>query len=114
MIRLDGYYMSEGFQWADWHAGHKFEGVNYELIKFLNKNEVITPSSSSIEIEESIFEDRMNYADRYRLIDDKSLEIIFNPESKWSVTKLFTILSSEILLDENLKEYKFVPVNTSF
>ena len=50
----------------------------------------------------------MEYIDKYSLIDDKMIEITINQDSEWEVTKYFTILSPEILLDKNLKEYKFV------
>ena len=113
MIRKDGYYISEAFPWIDWHAGHKFEGLNYKVIKFLNDNSVITHSSNSKEISNDFFNDRMDYIDKYVLLDDSTLEITFNPQSKWNVIKQFTILSPEVLLDENLKEYRFIPINTS-
>ena len=113
MIRRDGYYISEGFPWVDWHAGHKFEGTKYYLLKFIDNNCIIRASSESIEISITIFKDRMDYIDKYHLIDNNTLEIILNPESKWSVTKQFTILSPELLLDENLKEYRFVPISKS-
>ena len=47
--------------------------------------------------------------DRYNVLDN-IIEIIINPDSKFSKRLEFTILSSEILLDENLIEYRFVPV----
>lgn len=111
MIRKDGYYLSEEFPWVDWHAGHKFEGVNYYLLKFLNDSDVITPSSKSKEIPKNIFNERMHYIDKYIILDNKTIEITLNPQSKWSVIRQFIILSQEILLDENLKEYRFVPTD---
>lgn len=109
MIRLDGYYMSERFHWVDWHAGHKFEGDKYYLMKFLSKNNVLRASSKKKEIDDNIFENRMDHIDYYIIIDDNTLEITINPNSEWKVIRKFTILSPEILLDENLKEYRFVP-----
>jgi len=109
MIRKDGYYISEVFSWVDWHAGHKFEEKKFYLLKFLTTENVIRASNKSNKITATIFQDRMNYVDNYLLLDDKTLEITLNPQSKWSVKRQFTIVSPEILLDEDLKEYRFVP-----
>lgn len=110
MIRKQGYYISEEFTFVDWHAGHKFEETKYYLLKFFDNNCSIRASSKSTEIPETLFKERMDYIDKY-ILDGKTLEITLNPQSEWSVTKRFTILSPEILLDENLKEYRFVPTN---
>ena len=108
MIRKEGYYISEGLPWEDWHAGHKFEGVNYEVLKFLSGTEIIVSTSKSHIVGADFFIKRMEYIDKYSLIDDKMIEITINQDSEWEVTKYFTILSPEILLDKNLKEYQFV------
>jgi hypothetical protein len=111
MIQINGYYISEEFTLVDWHAGHKFEETKYYLLKFFDNNCSIRASYKSTDIPKSIFKERMNNIDKYIFIDDKTLEITINPQSEWRVTKRFTILSPEILLDENLKEYRFVPTN---
>src|SRR5690606_34758345 len=108
IVMKDGYYISDTVKWEDWHAGHKFEGTKYYLIKFLDDNKAIRASNDSNKIPESIFDYRMEYRDSYRLIDNKTLEITINPESEWSTKKKFTILSPKLLLDENLLEYHFV------
>ncbi|NLB64791.1 MAG: hypothetical protein GX801_11940 [Fibrobacter sp.] len=110
MIRTDGYYVSEAFPWVDWHAGHKFEGINYEYLFFLNDKEFIRYSSekSSINTDNLVFlaERKKNL---YYLVDNKTIELVINPQSSYSKRRYFTILSPFILLDEDLKEYKFIP-----
>jgi len=107
MIRKNGYYISEGYPWVDWHAGHKFEGINYRVIIFADNNKMLmhTFDKSDFNINEIRFKE---YNDFYKIYDNV-VEIIIDPDSKWKVKKEFTILSPELLLDENMKEYKFVP-----
>lgn len=107
MIRKDGYYISEGFPWTDWQAGHKFEGTNYRMLFFSNDNKVLMYTSDSLDynIDEIRF---MEYNDIYELYDN-IVEVIIDPESKWKVKNEYTILSPELLLDGNMKEYKFIP-----
>jgi hypothetical protein len=109
-MRKDGYYISEGSPWVDWHAGHKFEGIHYRVLMFFDNDKVLmhTDNSSEFDIKEVLLKSSIH--DSYKTYD-KILEIIIDPLSKWSVKKKFTILSLEVLLDEDLKEYRFVPIN---
>lgn len=109
MIRKDGYYISEAFNWVDWHAGHKFEGVNYKILVFRDNNYVIRVTyedKNSVNIKKSISDSSTK--DIYK-IKDNIVEIIIDPHSRFSKKREFTILSPEILLDENLIEYRFMP-----
>lgn len=110
MIRKDGYYISEGFPWVDWHAGHKFEGINYRILVFFNDNKLLfyTEDKLDFNIKEILANSSGN--DYYKIYDN-TLEIIIDPSSKWRVKMEFTIISPEILLDENLKEYRYIPRN---
>ena len=90
MIRKEGYYISEGLPWEDWHAGHKFEGVNYEVLKFLSGTEIIVSTSKSHIVGADFFIKRMEYIDKYSLIDDKMIGKIFfhnGDESEFKTTK---------------------------
>lgn len=110
MIRKDGYYISEAFNWVDWHAGHKFEGTNYKILIFLDNNNVIRDTyddKNFVDIKKSISDSSTK--DIYK-IKDHVVEIIIDPNSRFSKKREFTILSPEVLLDENLIEYQFMPI----
>lgn len=112
MIRKDGYYISEKFPWVDWHAGHKFEGNTYYILVFFDDNKVLRISQDSMEFNIIELLENSNPKDYYNVYKNK-LEIIIDPASEWWVKKDFTILSPEILIDENLKEYRYTPINKS-
>ena len=109
MIRKDGYYISESFPWVDWHAGHKFEGVTYKILRFFKEEKVLMLSEESPDFDPAELETLPK--DQYYEFE-KIVEVIVDPTSKWNVKRQFTILSPEVLLDEKMKEYRFVPINT--
>ncbi len=115
MIRTDGYYISEGLPWVDWHAGHKFEGVSYIFLCFRTDKKFIQESKNDSGYNFLSF---LNSVDDEKLLEDTSITFGEYIESNnivkfiWEVwgekrTKTYTILSPDILLDENLKEYRF-------
>lgn len=109
MIRKDGYYISEGFPWVDWYAGHKFEGITYYVLRFFKEKKLLMLSEESTNFDPE--ELRKLPKDQYHEFE-KAVEVVIDPASKWSVKRQFTILSPEVLLDEKMNEYRFVPTNT--
>lgn len=109
MIRKDGYYISEGFPWVDWHASHKFEGVTYKILRFFKEEKLLMLSEESTNFDPSKL--RKPPKDQYHEFE-KVVEVVIDPTSKWSVKRQFTVLSPEVLLDEKMNEYRFVPMNT--
>lgn len=106
-VLFNGFYLSPENHWIDWHAGNKFEGINYDIYLFLNHNDVVSMSVDSLDFSFDIFNSRMNYIDTYKVLDKNTIEITFNPNDEYPVRKNFTILSSNILLDKDLREYHF-------
>ncbi|TPN89253.1 hypothetical protein [Aquimarina algicola] len=109
MIKKDGYYISEAFKSEDWHAGHKFESQDHKILIFLNNKKIIrdiTENQNSFDINKCISES--NSKDTYKIVNN-IIEITIDPDSKFSKKREFTILSPELLLDENLVEYHFIP-----
>lgn len=106
-LLCNGFYLSPPFLWEDAHASHIFKGINYSIYLFINNYNVVSLSVENLEFDFDIFKERLKFIDEFKFIDNYSIEITFNPKSKFSTQKLFTLLSSEILLDENLNEYHF-------
>ncbi len=106
-IKTIGYYISEPFHWVDWHAGIKFEGDNFNIIKF-DLDRCFFDSVNNIDqIDIKSMSKRNNYG-LYEISNNTTIEIKYNPNTEFEVKRIFTILSSNILLDEEMKEYKYV------
>lgn len=105
ILKQNGYYLSEPFHWKDIHAGVEQEGENYYLIRFMDDKCFFLSVNNISEIVLSDFEK----SDKYGVynISGNVLQIRYNPNSKFEIIRTFTILSPEILVDENLREYKF-------
>ena len=108
-IKTNGYYLSQPIHWEDWHAGLKFEGNNYILIKF-DANKCFFDSVddlSKVNIKNIL--NKENYG--FYKVERSLLEIRYNPNTEFELIRYFQILSSEILLDEHLKEYRFIELD---
>lgn len=101
MILKNGFYISEGTLWVDWHAGHKFEGISYECLILRNDGNYIKTSKN----DENLLNDMSINFGKYNTVKN-ILELTYEV---WGEEReiLFTILSPEILLDKELKEYHF-------
>lgn len=108
-IKTNGYYISEPIHWVDWHASLKFEGDSFYIIKF----DTLKCFFDSIDDISNIHLDNISQKENYGLYEiyDNTIEIRYNPNTEFEVKRFFTILSSEILLDEELKEYRYVESN---
>ena len=111
-ININGYFVSEGMPWEDWQSGHKFEGVNYDFLFFRKDGKFFMHSAKQKEINIEVFKDKKNYGE-YKM-NDNTIEVLYNPNSQFPVEIIFTILSSETLLDKNLIEYHYVEVDKVF
>ncbi len=113
MIRTDGYYISEAFPWVDWHAGHKFEGTHYYVMKFLSNKKVTSLTFDSKCLSKNDLKEikaiTENNGDDYKIYNAQIIIAYETVKDFAPVEKVFTILSPDILLDKNLKEYKFIP-----
>jgi hypothetical protein len=105
-IRTDGYYLSGAFHWIDWQASIKLEGDIFYVLKFNTNKCFFDTVNDPIEIDLDGITKKENFG-LYRIYENK-IEILYNPNTKFELKRLLTIFSPEILLDENLKEYKFV------
>jgi hypothetical protein len=105
-IKKNGYYISEPFHWVDMHASIKFEGENFYILKFEEDKCYFDSINDKKNIDINMLKEKENYG-IYRTLGNV-LEIIYNPNSEFKVKKIFTILSPDVLLDENLKEYIFI------
>lgn len=105
-IKSDGYYLSEPFHWEDSHAGHKFEGDTFYIIKFEKDKCYLNSTKSAEQVSLPEIIANTNYG--LYTFKDSVIEIIYNPETEFPVKRFFKILSPEILLDEKMREYKFV------
>ena len=106
-LLYSGFYLSPPFPWEDAHASHLFKGINYDIYLFTKNFKVLSQSVNSLDFDFKIFNERKSNFDEFKFVDNFSIEVTFNPTSKFSAQKLFTILSPKILLDEKLNEYHF-------
>ncbi len=105
-IKQKGFYLSEPFHWVDWHAGVKFEGDSYYLLKFENDKCFIDSINKKSEINIGYLVSKDNFGS-YK-IGENIIEINYNPNTEFEVKKIFAIVSSDLLLDDNLKEYRYI------
>lgn len=105
-IRTDGYYISEGTPWVDWHAGHKFEGKSFKVFIFKKDNTCIRVTTKDENFDVSNLNGAASTDNAYK-IADKTIALMLNTDSDFPVKRTFTILSPEELLDENLMAYRF-------
>ena len=112
-VRTDGYYISEGTPWVDWHAGHKFEGMSFKIFIFKKDNTCIRVTTKDENFDVSDLNGAMSTDNAYE-IADKTIALTLNTDSNFPVKRTFTILSPEELLDENLTSYRFKPVSEGF
>jgi hypothetical protein len=105
-IRNDGYYLSEPFHWEDSHAGHKFEGDTFYIIKFENDKCYLNSVKSGEQVSIAEITSNTNYG--LYTVKGSVIEILYNPATEFPVKRTFKILSPDILLDEKMREYKFV------
>ncbi len=105
-IKTSGYYLSEPFHWIDWNASIKFEGNNFYILKFENNKCYFDSVNELKDISIENLANKENYG-IYK-IKDTVLEILYNANTEFEVTRKFTIITPELLLDENLKEYKHI------
>lgn len=108
-IKYTGYYISDSVHWIDWHAGVKFEGDNYYVLKF----DAYKCYINSVTDKNSVDLDNLVKNENFGLykVRDRMIEIRYNPNTEFELQRRFTILSSEILLDEELKEYRYVKLS---
>jgi hypothetical protein len=105
-IKKQGYYVSDSVHWADHHAGIKTEGAFYYILIFENDK----CFCGSLENIDKIDIQQIVSSAAYRLykIASNTLEIQVNPHTEFEFTQLFRIMSPDVLLDENLREYRYV------
>ncbi|NVO10123.1 MAG: hypothetical protein HXX16_09200 [Bacteroidales bacterium] len=105
-INTKGYYISEPVHWVDWQASLKLEGDSFYIIKF----DTLKCFFESVNDLNNINLNNISQKENYGLyeVNDNTIEIKYNPNTEFEVKRMFTILSSEILLDEELKEYRYV------
>lgn len=101
----NGYYLSDGHKHTDWHAGLKFESINYIAFWFKKNNIVNYASKNGI----TLF-DKHEFASEgeYELNDDK-LTIYINRGDKFEVKRIFIVIQKGQIMDENdeIYDYKF-------
>ena len=105
-IKKAGFYVSEPFHWIDWNASVKSEGDNYYLLKFHDEK-------CFFDLVDSLEKININHVSKnpkhclYKIVNDKII-IRYNPNTEFELERIFSILSPDLLLDENLKEYRYV------
>jgi len=106
LINTNGYFISEGIPWEDWQSGHKFEGINYKVYYFGKDRKFYSHTAKSRDINVEVFKEKKSYRD-YQ-INENTVELLKLRNNPTTKEIILTILSPEILLDEDLKEYQFV------
>ncbi|MDE3743071.1 hypothetical protein [Maribacter polysaccharolyticus] len=126
MIKINGFYLGKGRVYEDWHAGVNIKSQNYIVLKFFKDGTVIKKSSWIYldEIQKNLnkfLEDVTNEINKNNDVkkllelgywignfieEDKIIEIEFQfNESKYIDN--YTILSSDIILSNDLDEFQF-------
>ncbi len=105
-IKTEGYYLSEPFHWVDWHASIKFEGDNFYILKFNLQRCFFDSVNDITKININGIEEKVNYG-QYKIYEN-TVEIRYNPNTEFELKRIFTIVSPDVLLDENMKEYRYV------
>ncbi|MEJ8800486.1 hypothetical protein [Pontibacter sp. H249] len=101
----DGYYLSDGHEHINWHAGLKFESINYIAFWFKKNNVVNYAAKDGI----AVF-DKSEFASEgeYELIGDK-VKVYINRGNKFEVKRTFIVIQKGQVMDENdeIYDYKY-------
>ncbi len=120
-LRIDGYYLSEGRKWEDWHAGHKEEGYSYEFIKININNTffsyIITDRNFNFidflkkyqTIKELQNKTSVNYGNIK--ITNNKVQFSYIALEEFPMHFELEIISPELLKDKDGRKYHFVPVD---
>jgi len=117
----NGYYISEGKYFEDWHAGHKDEGYIYSFLK-------INPNFSFVKIKrrnvnfdfiaflkaqskEELLKDTSTTYGKYYLKKDNKIHFSHRVMDMWDMEFELELISSELLKDKDGVEYHFIPVD---
>ena len=120
-IRTDGYYISEGKHFEDWHAGHKDEGYIYSylkldttgvFIKSLYRNEDADfIGEINSRTKEDLLKDTSTPYGHYCIKEKNKIELKYRLMDKWDMHFELEIITPELLRDKDGREYHFVPVD---
>lgn len=106
LIIEKGYYLSDASHFVDYHAGLKFEKMNYSALWFLDDITVMSNGKA----DDVIFskEDFMisNIKATYEL-NDEELTVYFNKGGEFEVVRKFHLVQNGQLMDEDDKFYDF-------
>ncbi|MFC4095116.1 hypothetical protein [Euzebyella saccharophila] len=126
MIKIRGYYLGKGKTHDDWHAGICFKSQNYIILKFFEDGKVLKNNEwillDRLEenlnkfLEDSLREMNLN-KNRDKLTKsgwwvggfrewEKLLELRFEFNDNAYLNN-YTIVSSDLILDENLNEFHY-------
>lgn len=105
-LHTDGYYRTENQEWVDWHAGHKFEGIIYSVLLFLNDSQVISYITDKPVL--NMEELRNSHVGHYKQEEDTIG--IWSDIGKFADSYfIYVIMSSEHIVSEKGRIYYFVP-----
>lgn len=120
-IRTDGYYISEGKHFEDWHAGHKYEGYIYSYLK-LDTNRIFVKSlyrndnadfleDINSKTKEDLLKDTSIPYGYYHIKKNNKIEFKYRLMNKWDMSFELEIITPELLKDKEGRGYHFVPVD---
>ena len=119
-IRTDGYYISDGKHFEDWHAGHKDEGYLYSYLKLNSKglfikalyrnNDVNFLEEINLKTKEELLKDTSSPYGQYCIKENKIIQFKYRLMDKWDMSFELEIITPELLRDKDGREYHFVAV----
>ncbi|MFD2247356.1 hypothetical protein [Pontibacter ruber] len=101
----DGYYLSDGHKYTDWHAGLKFESTNYIAFWFKKNNVVNYAAKDGI----TVFDKKEFVSEGEYDLNDNKVTIYIDKGGKFEVKRIFIVIQKGQIMDENddIYDYKF-------
>lgn len=107
LIIESGYYLSDASHYVDWHAGHKFEKLNYSALCFLNGNKVISHGKSNNKI---FYQEEFKTIGHYEVQNDV-VYVTFQKGEKFEVKQELILIQKGQLMNQSERIFDFVKWN---
>ncbi|PQV44404.1 hypothetical protein CLV33_1244 [Jejuia pallidilutea] len=107
LITENGYYLSDPFHYVDWHAGHKFEKLNYTAFWFLKGNKVLLHGKSN---DKDFNKEEFKTIGYYEVKDDV-VNITFQKGEKFEAKQEMILIQKGQMMNKNERMFDFVKWN---
>ncbi len=118
--KIDGYYISEGKKFEEWHAGHKSEVYIYSFLKFNSDHFVETKADEKSynfvkflksHSSELLIKDSSIAFGNYIIENNNKILLHYKLLNCWDMNFELDIISSNILSDKDGRKFTYIPVD---